>query len=96
MSYSYTLPVPATPAQIYALAATIAREVPDRSRRVQLKFGTCTLLSPDDESDTVTAAYALATLYSAAQPANGGRAEPTPTATAVPRTFAGDSEHVQK
>ena len=93
MSYSYTLPVPATPAQIYTLAATIAREVPDRSRRVQLKFGTCTLLSPDDESDTVTAAYALATLYSAAQP---DRAELTPTATAVPRTFAGDSEPVQK
>jgi len=68
MSYSYTLPVPATPAQIVALAAQIAQEVPDRSRRVQLRFGTCVLLSPDDEADTVTAAYALATLQNALQP----------------------------
>ena len=70
MSYSYTLPVPATPAQIVALAAQIAQEVPDRSRRVQLRFGTCVLLSPDDEADTVTATYALATLNNALQPEN--------------------------
>jgi len=65
---TYTLPVPATPAQIVALAAQIAREVPDQSRRVQLRFGTCVLLSPDDEADTVTATYALATLNNALQP----------------------------
>ena len=61
---SYTLPVPATDAQMRDLAATIAREAPNRSRRITLRFGTCTMLPPTKAEEvqypgTVSAAYAL-------------------------------------
>ena len=61
---SYTLPVPATPAQMRDLAATIAREAPNRSRRITLRFGTSTMLPPTKAEEvqypgTVSAAYAL-------------------------------------
>lgn len=69
---SYTLHVPATPEQIRALAAIIAREVPDRTRRIKLRFGTCTMLPPTTAEEaqfpgTVSAAYALKMLGEAAQ-----------------------------
>ena len=68
---SYTLHVPATPEQIRALAAIIAREVPDRTRRIKLRFGTCTMLPPTTAEEaqfpgTVSAAYALKMLGEAA------------------------------
>ncbi len=69
---SYTLHVPATPEQIRALAAIIAREVPDQTRRIKLRFGTCTMLPPTTAEEaqfpgTVSAAYALEMLDESAQ-----------------------------
>ena len=69
---SYTLHVPATPEQIRALAAIIAREVPDRTRRIKLRFGTCLMLPPTTAEEaqfpgTVSAAYALEMLDEAVQ-----------------------------
>jgi len=73
MSFSYTLPVPSTPAQMRALAATIERETINRARRIQLRFGTCLMLPPTTAEEaqfpgTVSAAYALEMLSASSPP----------------------------
>ena len=72
---SYTLQVPATRAQMRDLAATIERETINRSRRIQLRFGTCLMVPPTKAEEvqypgTVSAAYALEMLYASSPKPN--------------------------